>query len=529
MSEVLKPVSIEPTEKTDVVISKEKESTEEIRKLGPYIIKQTLGEGGFSKVKLGIHEKTGEKVALKMLKNKSKLTKPVRKQVEREINAMTKIDHPNVLRMKEVDWDCTYTKKNGKQQNIILVVLELATGGELFEFLSYTGFFEESIARTYFQQLMSGVETCHSEGVVHRDLKPENLLLDDQFTLKIADFGFSNVVCSAHKLMFTECGTPGYMAPEMIRNPKGYDGMKADIWACGVILFIMLAGFPPFQKPDLSDWWFNKLVNGKHALFWQAHSRSAYFSDQTKDFLNKILNPDPEKRISIADMKKHAWWKGTTITNVALVSELHRRKNTVDTVKSKEKERKKKEKEKESTLTTKDMRALGDSSSEDDLPVSPPTFTFKHQVYTVAEPVMTTGGDLSFGDEEETTTETKEKKPQVLDETLIRYTRFNSVTSPSKIIDRVGEVLQKTLGLKYSSKDSYKLRVESNGMAFFVQVFADSKVDSQYVVDFRKQKGSGPEFRSLYQEIRAHLADIILQPKKETSLESTKTMEVESS
>jgi len=338
-SEVLKPVSIE-TEKimTDVVIPKEKETS----KLGPYIIKQTLGEGGFSKVKLGVHEKTGEKVALKMLKNKSKLTKPVRKQVEREIGAMTKIDHPNVLRMKEVDWDCTYTKKNGKQQNIILVVLELATGGELFEFLSYTGFFEESIARTYFHQLMSGVECCHSEGVVHRDLKPENLLLDDQFTLKIADFGFSNIVCSAHKLMFTECGTPGYMAPEMIRNPKGYDGMKADIWACGVILFIMLAGFPPFQKPDLSDWWFNKLVNGKHALFWQAHSRSAYFSDQTKDFLNKILNPDPEKRISIADMKKHPWWKGTTITNVALVSELQRRKNTVDTVKSKEKEKKKK-------------------------------------------------------------------------------------------------------------------------------------------------------------------------------------------
>jgi len=290
----------------------------------------------------------------------------------------------------------------------------------------------------------------------------------------------------------------------------------------------MLAGFPPFQKPDVSDWWFNKLVNGKHALFWQAHSRSAYFSDQTKDFINKILNPDPEKRISIADMKKHPWWKGTTITNVALVSELNRRKNTVDTVKSKEKERKKKEKEKESTLMSRDMRALGDGvSSEDELPVSPPTFTFKHQVYTVApEPVFS--GELSFGEEEETPSETKEKKPQILDETLIRYTRFNSVTNPSKIVDRVGEVL-KTMGLKSSAKDNYKLRVESGGLSFFMQVFADPKIDSQYVVDFRKQKGSGPEFRSLYQEIRAHLADIILQPKKvETSLESTKTIEVDS-
>jgi len=515
-TEVLKPAPVE-TEKVEVQ-TKEEISSEETRKLGPYIIKQTLGEGGFSRVKLGVHEKTGEKVALKMLKNKSKLTKPVRKQVEREINAMTKIDHPNVLRMKEVDWDCTYTKKNGQKQNIILVVLELATGGELFEFLSYTGFFEESIARTYFQQLMSGVECCHSEGVVHRDLKPENLLLDDQFALKIADFGFSNVVCSAHKLMFTECGTPGYMAPEMIRNPKGYDGMKADIWACGVILFIMLAGFPPFQKPDSTDWWFNKLMSGKHALFWQAHSRSAYFSDQTKDFINKILNPDPEKRISIADMKKHPWWKGTTITNVALVAELNRRKSTVDTVKSKEKERKKKEKEKDSALTGGTMRAIGDSASEDELPVSPPAFAFKHQVYTIAEPVFS--GELSFGDETETTYETKEEaKLEVLDDTLVRYTRFNSTAAPSKILERVEEVT-KALSLKSSTKkEKHKIRVEFGSLVFVIQVFADPKIEAQYVVDFRKQKGSGSEFRSTYQEIRAHLADIILQPKKAESSE----------
>jgi len=488
--------------------------TEETRKLGPYLIKETLGEGGFSKVKLGVHEKTGEKVALKMLKNKSKLTKSVQKQVEREVGAMTKIEHLNVLRMKEVDWDCTYTKKNGKAQNIILVVLELATGGELFEFLSYTGFFEEAIARTYFQQLMSGVGYCHSQGVVHRDLKPENLLLDVDFTLKIADFGFSNIVCSAHKLMFTECGTPGYMAPEMIRNTKGYDGMKADIWACGVILFIMLAGFPPFQKPDSTDWWFNKLQSGKHALFWQAHSRSAYFSDQTKDFINKILNPDPEKRISIADMKKHPWWNGTTITNVALISELNRRKNTVDSVKSKEKEKKKKEKEKSSALEGSVHRALGDESSAgDEIPLSPPNFTFKHHVYTVAsEPAFT--DELTFAEEEETEViETKEKKPKIFDDTVVRYTRFNSVATPSKIVERVSEVL-KSMSHRYSTKGNFKLKVEVGAVVFFVQVFADPKIESQYVVDFRKQKGSSQEFRSIYQDVRAHLADIILQPKQ---------------
>jgi len=394
---------------------------------------------------------------------------------------------------------------------VILIVLELATGGELFEFLSYTGFFDESIARTYFQQLMAGVEFCHSKGVVHRDLKPENLLLDDQFTLKLADFGFSNVVCAAHKLMFTECGTPGYMAPEVTKK-GGYDGAKSDIWACGVILFIMLAGFPPFQKPSLNDWWFNKIANNKHALFWQAHSRSAYFSDQTKDFINKILNPDPEKRISIADMKKHPWWKGATITNTALNAELNRRKATLDQVKNKEKEKKKKEKE--SLQSDVIMRGDGDASGED-LPPSPPNFTFKHQIYDT--PTRDTTKQLDFED-------TKEGKPLALDTSVVRYTRFTSSSSPAKIVDRISEVID-TMGGKTARKDHYKVKAQFGGITFVAQVFADPSTNKNVVADFRKKLGSAVEFRSLYQEIRAQLADIVLQP----TVKKSDTVEVSSS
>jgi len=372
-------------------------------------------------------------------------------------------------------------------------------------------FFEESIARTYFQQLMSGVEFCHSKGVVHRDLKPENLLLDDQFTLKLADFGFSNVVCAAHKLMFTECGTPGYMAPEMLKS-KGYDGTKADIWACGVILFIMLAGFPPFQKPSTSDWWFNKLSNNKHALFWQAHSRSAYFSDQTKDFINKILNPDAEKRISIADMKKHPWWKGATITNASLVAELNRRKTTLDSVKNKEKEKKKKEKE--SLTSDVVMRGEGDPTG-DDLPPSPPKFSFKHQIYDAPTFVTKT---LDFED-------SKEGKPLILDSSIVRYTRFSSAAAPAKIVDRVSEIIQAMSG-KTAVKDHFKVKAQYGDISFVAQVFTDPSSEKNVVVDFRKKSGSAVEFRSFYQEVRAQLSDIVLQPA-DTSKKSTKTVETE--
>jgi serine/threonine protein kinase len=242
-----------------------------------------------------------------------------------------------------VDWDAVYEKKNGEKIDVILVVLELADGGELFEFLSFTGCFEEAIARTYFHELISGVSYCHVKGVAHRDLKPENLLMDANFVLKIADFGFSNVfsLSSANKLMMTECGTPGYMAPEMFTG-KGYDATLADIWACGVVLFIMLAGFPPFARPNNNDWWFNKLSTGRHNLFWQAHSRSAYFSETTKDIINKILQPDPAKRISLADIKKHQWFEGTTISEKALEAELNRRKTEVDERKQRAKNEKKK-------------------------------------------------------------------------------------------------------------------------------------------------------------------------------------------
>jgi serine/threonine protein kinase len=344
-----------------------------VRKLGKYIVGPTLGEGGYSKVKLGTHEVTGEKVALKILQRKAfSANSSERKQVEREIAAMKAIQHRNVIQLKFVDWDAQYEKKDGTKTDIILVVLELATGGELFEFLSFTGAFEEKIARTYFHQLIAGIGYCHSQGVVHRDLKPENLLMDQNFLLKLADFGFSRVFNpdgdAKEKVMQTECGTTGYMAPEMFRGfdrrKQGYDATATDVWACGVILFIMLAGFPPFQKPNASDWWFDKLMKKNFKAFWSAHCRSAKFSEEAKDLLIRILNPDPVARITVEGITKHDWYNDKTISESDLAENFGKKKKIIDAENRKLKSQK--QQESGGTLEQEMVKDLGDSGHYDD-------------------------------------------------------------------------------------------------------------------------------------------------------------------
>jgi serine/threonine protein kinase len=222
---------------------------------------------------------------------------------------------------------------------VILVALELASGGELFDFLSYTGAFEDQIARSYFRQLVSGLSACHSAGIVHRDLKPglcceliwflcvfstptlylylklnacaENIALSSDFVLKIIDFGLSAPNLAARSLI-TPCGTTAYMAPEIF-NRQPYNGASTDIFAAGVVLFVSLAGFPPFQKASPADWWFHKLCTQQHDLFWQAHSRTAYFSPNAKDLLVRMLEPDPAKRITLEDVVAHPWFNGPTL------------------------------------------------------------------------------------------------------------------------------------------------------------------------------------------------------------------------
>ncbi|NP_001304120.1 CBL-interacting protein kinase 8 [Zea mays] len=212
-----------------------------LRRVGKYEVGRTIGEGTFAKVKFAQNTETGESVAMKVLDRSSILKNKMAEQIKREISIMKLVRHPNVVRLHEV---LASRKK-------IFIILEFITGGELFDKIIRHGRLSEADARRYFQQLIDGVDFCHKKGVYHRDLKPENLLLDSQGNLKISDFGLSAWPAQGSFLLRTTCGTPNYVAPEVLSH-KGYNGALADTWSCGVILYVLLAGYLPFDEVDLT-------------------------------------------------------------------------------------------------------------------------------------------------------------------------------------------------------------------------------------------------------------------------------------
>lgn len=187
-------------------------------------------------------------------------------------------------------------------------MLELVTGGELFDKIVREGRFDEKTARFYFRQLVRGVKYCHKAGVCHRDLKPENLLLDGDGNLKISDFGLSALYTGSTEdnsratLLHTTCGTPNYVAPEVL-NDKGYDGRAADVWSMGVILYVLLAGYLPFDEPIMSAL-FRKIQKADFQY-------PKWFTPQIRSLLDKVLVTDPKKRLTLEQIEADPWLGGT--------------------------------------------------------------------------------------------------------------------------------------------------------------------------------------------------------------------------
>ncbi|KAK1792655.1 hypothetical protein P4O66_012591, partial [Electrophorus voltai] len=261
-------------------------SVDEHPHVGNYRLLKTIGKGNFAKVKLGRHVLTGREVAVKII-DKTQLNPTSLQKLFREVRIMKVLNHPNIVKLFEVI----------ETDKTLYLIMEYASGGEVFDYLVAHGRMKEKEARAKFRQIVSAVQYCHQKRIVHRDLKAENLLLDADMNIKIADFGFSNEFTVGSKLD-TFCGSPPYAAPELFQGKK-YDGPEVDVWSLGVILYTLVSGSLPFDGQNLKELR-ERVLRGKYRI-------PFYMSTDCENLLKRLLVLNPVKRGSLEQIMKDRW------------------------------------------------------------------------------------------------------------------------------------------------------------------------------------------------------------------------------
>ncbi|KAI9353113.1 kinase-like domain-containing protein [Pilaira anomala] len=275
------------------------------RQIGDYLISSTIGHGSSGRVKLGIHQITGQKVAIKIIP-RSQLNSSIKitRSVERELAVLQLLHHPNLIDLHQVLQD---------QQNVYFVT-EYVTGGELFYFINNKGRLSESEAKNIFVQIAKALSWCHARNICHRDLKPENILLDqDQKSIKIADFGMATMQ-PPNALLKTSCGSPHYVSPEIIKGIPYY-GPSADVWSAGIILYILLTGSLPFDDHHVGRL-LTKIKSGRFKKI------PDWLSPSARDLIYRILVVDPTQRISFNDILSHPWLFSNTTTTTTVYTNM---------------------------------------------------------------------------------------------------------------------------------------------------------------------------------------------------------------
>ncbi|XP_063692243.1 serine/threonine-protein kinase MARK2-like isoform X27 [Bolinopsis microptera] len=259
---------------------------EDSQHVGKYKLLKTIGKGNFAKVKLARHLPTGREVAVKVI-DKTQMNQTSIQKLNREMKIMKRLNHPNIVRLYEVI----------ETEKTLYLVMEYASGGEVFDYLVAHGRMKEKEARQKFRQIVSAVQYCHQKGIIHRDLKAENLLLDAEMNMKLADFGFSNEFTAGTKLD-TFCGSPPYAAPELFQGKK-YDGPEVDVWSLGVILYTLVSGSLPFDGQNLKELR-ERVLRGKYRI-------PFYMSTDCENLLKKFLILNPVKRHSLEAIMNDRW------------------------------------------------------------------------------------------------------------------------------------------------------------------------------------------------------------------------------
>ena len=288
-----------------------------------YKIEATLGKGSFATVKKAKHRESGERFAVKVM-SKKKMSDEDKAATQQEIAILKDMDHPNIVNLIDVFED----------ERHWCLVMELMQGGELFDEILAKEHFSEYDAREATKSMIDAIQYCHEKGICHRDIKPENLLLKSKElgiqSLKVADFGLARLL-DENTLASTTCGTPGYVAPEVLMQ-KPY-GKSCDLWSIGVVAFILLSGTPPFYEED------------NFALFEQIKSCKYEFEEddwkgvsaEAKDFIKGILVADPKDRLSCQQMMDHPWMKLELKSSNAKLSNLQKLSKYVSVRKDKSK------------------------------------------------------------------------------------------------------------------------------------------------------------------------------------------------
>ncbi|KJH46547.1 kinase domain protein [Dictyocaulus viviparus] len=262
------------------------------KRIGFYRLGKELGAGNFSKVKLGIHVLTKEKVAVKIM-DRSKMDTKAQRLLEREIKSMENMHHPNIIRL----FECVETL------NKTYLVVEYAGGGELYAYVHERGKLENDDAKPLFAQVVAAVSHMHKNNLVHRDIKAENIMFTKPGVVKLVDFGFSCMMSSTDQQLTTFCGSPPYAAPELFRfEDQSYNGPMVDIWALGILLHFMLIGVTPFRGESVTEL--------KASILQGIFTLPLYLEHSSRLLIESMLTMDPEKRPKIENVKKSIWLRG---------------------------------------------------------------------------------------------------------------------------------------------------------------------------------------------------------------------------
>ncbi|CDP00953.1 unnamed protein product [Coffea canephora] len=427
-----------------------------VRKVGKYEIGRTIGEGTFAKVKFAQNTETGESVAMKILDRSTIIKHKMVDQIKREISIMKLVRHPYVVQFYAVI--ASRTK--------IYIILEFITGGELFDKIVHHGRLSEAESRRYFQQLIDGVDYCHSRGVYHRDLKPENLLLDSQGNLKISDFGLSALPGQGVNLLKTTCGTPNYVAPEVLSH-KGYDGAVADVWSCGVILYVLMAGYLPFDEIDLTTL-YGKIERAEFLC-------PSWFPVGARSLISRTLDPNPDTRIRIEEIRNDEWFKKGYVPVKLAESE---------------------------DVNLDDVNAVFNDAEEEQ--------TNEQCGNEDVGPLVLNAFDLIILSQGLNLSALFDRKQD-----LVKHqTRFVS-QKPAKVVLSSMEVVAQSMGFKTHIRN-YKMRVEglsANKVSHFSVFLEIFEVAPTFImVDIQKATGDASEYLKFYKNFCSNLEDIIWKP-----------------